>query len=214
MKKYLAVLILAVLAASPALAQDGDVHAWLDASVEGNLNEAWRVKVNQQYKWNEDATELFEYHTDVGFSRKLADWFIMGLNYRKQYSNKRGEWFAEDRFHVNGTVKWKWGAIPFSDRSRVEYRSREASDDIFRFRNKLTITSPSTFTSLQLRPYLAEEAFLDSDHGEINQNRVYAGVKTKLAENVKAELYYAWVAARGHEWIHLHVAGFKLGLAF
>lgn len=83
-----------------------------------------------------------------------------------------------------------------SDRSRLEYRDREIKKDIWRYRNKLTIRLPLEFTELKLKPYLADEVFINLDEEGYNRNRLYGGVSFELSKNLTGDIFYLWQSSR------------------
>ncbi len=171
--------------------------------------------MNQQLKWGDHAGELVEYNVELGLTTKLSSWFDLALFYRQQYEKKGADWLEENRPHLNGTIKWKWNDISFSDRSRVELRIKENKNDIVRYRNKITVTCPKTWTKFNIQKYIADEIFIDSDKGELNRNRLYVGLKAKPHEHLKADVYGLWqTSEKSDEWTDVYVVGAKLGIVF
>ncbi len=72
-----------------------------------------------------------------------------------------GEWQQENRPHLNATLTGKVSGLSVSNRSRLEYRDREAQQDTWRYRNKLTMNLPVELTPLKLQPYFADEVFFE-----------------------------------------------------
>jgi len=56
---------------------------------------------------------------------------------------------------MNLTFKGELFGLDVSDRSRFEFRKREAKEDSWRYRNMIKVKLPWEFTSLKLRPYFA-----------------------------------------------------------
>jgi len=53
-------------------------------------------------------------------------------------------------------LKWSWADFEFSDNNKPEYRIRQDDEDIFRYKNKLTIEYPVEWTELKISPYVSE----------------------------------------------------------
>ena len=67
------------------------------------------------------------------------------------------------------------------------------------------------WTKLKIRPYVANEIFVDLDTSEFDRNRLSGGFKAMLAEYLDADIYYFWQASqRGEDWIDHNVLGVKL----
>ncbi|GAH70884.1 unnamed protein product [marine sediment metagenome] len=70
-------------------------------------------------------------------------------------------------------------------------------------------------TPLKLKPYIADEIFIDLNEVGYNKKRVYAGVSFKLAKNLKCAIFYMWQTTRtGGVCNDINVLGTKLGFTF
>jgi len=119
------------------------------------------------------------------------------------------------RCSINITLKNKLLGLDVSDRSRFEYRARETSKDIWRYRNKLSIKLPFELAGLKLQPYLADEVFFDMNDKGYNKNRLYSGVSFKLCKNTTGDIYHVWQTKRsGGEWRDISALGTKLVFRF
>ncbi len=87
--------------------EDGDWQFWNIESVEGDLSENWKVKLEEEFRFGNNMEGLYYHHTDGGLTYKLADWFYLCLNYQHIYEKKKTEWKQENIPHINGTIKWK-----------------------------------------------------------------------------------------------------------
>ena len=205
-------IVVLCMAGSTSLASD-EFELWLDASVSGKLTDQITLKVNEQFKFKDDASDFANYHTDIGITYRGNTSWKVGLNLRQEFEKKNGEWLDENRLHTHLTYTWTWHQISFSDRNRLELRLRESRKDIVRYRNKLTATFPVTFGP-GMKPYLSEELFVDSDAGELTRSRLAAGLKTKLNHRTNMGMYYIWEANNKSSWISSHIAGLNVGLVF
>lgn len=205
---------LILLKAGDTFAYDnGDCQHWNRESIEGNISKSLKAKIDVEFRFGENCSELYHQYSELGLSYQCSGWFDLGLNYRQIYEKKGDAWRQENRPHINATFKWGWSDFKFEDRSRLEYRIREGKDDIFRYRNKLTLKLPKV-SRFKIQPYLAEEPFYDFDAQEVNKNRVYMGVSFKAVKNLKAGLFYMFEAnKKNHSWTNINVLGttFKCG---
>jgi hypothetical protein len=195
--------------------EDGDWQFWNNESIEGNIAENWRVKLEEEFRFGDTMGEFYYHHTDGGLIYRLIDWFYIGLNYRQIYEKKKGEWKRGNRPHMSGIFKWKWQEFKLKNRSMLEYRIREEKKDIWRYRNKLTFAFPVRYTRLDIDPYLADEIFVDFDEGEIDRNSFYVGLKAKLIKYLKVDIFYLWQTSnKDNDWINYNVVGAKLKVKF
>lgn len=208
--------IFIVVFASPKLLlayDNGDWQYWNRESIEGNITKDLKAKIDVEFRFGDNCSELYHQYSELGLSYRLCGWFDLGLNYRQVYERRGTSWNQENRPHLNATVKWGWLSLRFEDRSRLEYRAREGKDNIFRYRNKLTAKLPNV-TKFKIEPYLAAEPFYDFDASEVNKNRFYVGAGLKAVKNLKAGIYYMFEANKKNDsWTNIKVLGttFKYG---
>lgn len=196
---------------------EGDLQYWSAAGVSFDINKDWQVKFEEEFRLGESGGHLYRHHSDLGFVYKsFADWIDVGFNYRlvREKDSER-KWRRENRPHLNITLKGRLSDFSISSRSRLEYRDRESKDNLWRYRNKVTLKLPVELIGLKLKPYLADEIFIDLDGVGYNRNRLYSGVSLKLAKGLKGEIYYLWQSDRSsgnHKYIN--VLGTKLKFSF
>jgi len=195
---------------------DGDFQYWSSAKVRFDINKDWYGTVEEEFRIGDDAERLYYRHTDLGVVTSLADWLTLGLNFRHIAERGTGrDWKWENRPHINLTFKGKLAGLTLSDRSRFEYRDKYNAKDMWRYRNKFTVKFPWELTPLKLKPYVAEEIYIDLDQSGINRNRLYSGVSMKLSDNLSGNIYYLWQASSsGHQWNDIHTLGTQLEFRF
>jgi len=214
------VLVIAVmtLASGTCFAySDEGFQYWSVVSVSSDISEDWKVNFEQDFRLGDEGGNLYYEHSDLGFVYTgLGDWIDLGFNYRLIYEKDGADTRQpENRPHLNVTFKGKMFGLPVSDRSRLEYRDRKDKEDIWRYRNKVAVKLPWELTELKLKPYLANEFFLDFDADDFNKNRFFAGASFKVAENLKLDIYYMWQATKtSREWQDINVLGTKLKFSF
>ncbi|MFH1309770.1 MAG: DUF2490 domain-containing protein, partial [Candidatus Omnitrophota bacterium] len=169
---------------------NGDVQFWNTESIETNVNDKLKIKVEEELRFGGDISELYYEHTDAGFNYNVTKGLDFGLNYRQICEKKDGEWKNECRPHANVIFKGDWQGVKISDRNRFELRCPEDKADEWRYRNKLSVTLPWKWTSFDIQPYLADEVFVDFHGDRITRNRLYSGIKAKLMEHLKSDIFY------------------------
>lgn len=192
---------------------NGDWQHWNRESVEGNISKNLKAKLDVEFRFGDNCSELYHQYSEMGLSYRCSGWFDLGLNYRQIYEKKGDAWRQENRPHLNATFKWSWLNLKFEDRSRLEYRIREGKDNIFRYRNKLTVKLPK-LTEFKIEPYIAGEPFYDFDANEVNKNRLYAGMSFTAVKNLKADIYYMFEGNKMNDsWTNINILGttFKCG---
>jgi len=195
---------------------DGDFQYWNTEGISKKINDDWRIALEQEFRWGDNATNPYYNHSDLGVNYSgLAEWLDLGLNYRHIHEEKSDNWKVENRPHFNATAKWKLLDIAFSNRGRLEYRNREDAENYWRYRNKFSIKTPLKLSKLEIQPYIADEIFYDFDVETLNRNRLYGGLGFKILKNLKGEIYYLWERTENSDkWNDINVLGTKLKLDF
>jgi len=194
---------------------DGDFQYWNTESVEWKIKEKYKIKLEEEFRFGDNAGTLYYQHSDIGLTWSgFADWLELNASYRQAFDIEKDKWHYENRPHLDATVKFDLLGLSLSDRSRVEYRNREHKDDDWRYRNKFTLSLPKA-TSYEIQPYVADEVFFDLDDGVFNRNRLYGGVSLRLFKYMKLELYYLLQTTKDKkDWINYNVVGTKLKAVF
>lgn len=196
---------------------DGDYQYWNTDNVSWKLGDDWKVSVEQEFRFGDNASNFYYEHSDFGVVWSgLAKWIDLGLNYRHVFEERSSQWREENRPHLNATVKWKLFGIDFSNRGRLEYRNREKAEDFLRYRNKFTVKVPFKLTKFKIQPYVADEIFYDFNQETLNRNRFYTGITFKLLGNLKGDIFYLLERSENssNKWFDYNVLGTKLKLAF
>ena len=209
-------LLMILLMPTTAIFANSSFEYWNRESAEWKINKKFKVSLDEEVRFNSGGRGFYHWFSDPGLAFSPFAWLELGVNYRFILEkNKKKHWEYENRPHLNVTLKTSLYGFDLSDRSRFEYRDKEKGDDGWRYRNESKIKLPWKFTRFELRPYAAEEFFVDFDKSEINKNRVYGGIEFKLFKHVKGDLYYLWQADHvKSSWTSTNVLGTKLRLSF
>lgn len=205
--------ILLIIQYGHSFAED-DFQYWNTESAEITLKNRIKIKVTEEFRFQDNASQLYHYFTEIGIGRSLNEWFDLSLEYRHINEKKENKWMLENRPQISGTINLKWHRLTIKDRNRFEYRIQENSDNTWRYRNRLSVELPCKWTSMQIQPYTADEIFFDFIEKKINRNRVYFGLKMKPLKFLKGDIYYLWQSSKKTEWIDFHIVGTKIQLTF
>jgi hypothetical protein len=196
---------------------DGDFQVWNTEMEEFKINKSSKVTLEQELRFGNDASELYYQHYDGGYVYDFNKHFSLGLNYRQIYDRKtsRDRFRIENRPHINAIAKYELFGFNLEDRNRLEYRHFDYQEDSWRYRNKFTIKLPWKFTPLEIRPYLADEMFLNLNGIDFNRNRFYCGFEFNIIKNLKGELFYMLQSTKSNgEWIQANVLGPRIKIVF
>jgi len=196
---------------------DGDFQYWSTAKFPFDIDKDWTLIFEEEFRLGDDAGHIYYQHSDLGLVYKsLADWIDLGFSYRQVFEKDgKGKWRQENQPNLNITLKGQLSNLDVSNRSRFEYRDRENNKDLWRYRNKVTLELPLELTALKLRPYLADEVFINFDEEDFNRNRLYSGLSLNLSKNIKGEVYYLWQSSESSgDWRDINVLGTQLKFYF
>jgi hypothetical protein len=195
---------------------DGDFQWWNTLEFSTDLSDQWRATLEEETRLGNGGGSLYYQHSDIGFAWSgLTDWIDLGFNFRQvNEEDSEGTCRPEYRPHFNVTFKNLLGH-DLSNRSRVEYRDRDTSPDVWRYRNKTTYRFPFTLTDWKLKPYIADEIFIEEDSRNMSRNRFYAGVGFNITESIKGEVFYLLQSSRDDgRWNDVNVLGTKIKFDF
>lgn len=194
-----------------------DFQFWSTAGASAGLSKNSSIAFEEEFRFRDNAGRFYYHHSDLGFVYTgLADWLSVGFNYRQIFEeDSMGEWRQENRPHLNATLTGKVSGLSVSNRSRLEYRDREIKDDLWRYRNKLTVNLPAELTPLKLQPYFADEVFLNVEGRAFEINRACVGLTTNLLKNLKGDVYYVRQSSCSTDhWTDINIIGIQLRIAF
>jgi len=134
----LAAVVLCLAGRLPAFEFD----YWPKAIVTVPLDPQWQFRVEEWLSFTDNVGRFKDSQTDVWLNYfGLADWLCVGAGYKKVYAQDDDDWTTEDRPMLDAAVKTKVGGFGVTDRSRLEYRLVQDEDEVWRYRNRLTVTS-------------------------------------------------------------------------
>jgi hypothetical protein len=205
----IAVLFAALVCGIALSARAFEFDYWSKAIVTIPLSEQWEFGFEEWLSFTDNVARFKDSQTDLWLNYLgLADWLSVGAGYKRVFAKADDEWETEDRVMFNVAVKNRVYGFGVTNRSRFEYRMPQDEEVFWRYRHRVTITSPVTFTPLKILPYTAEEVFYSFDGEGFNQQRLYGGVFFPLRKNIRLELFYIWkLDKEDHEWHDTNVLG-------
>ncbi|HYV53464.1 MAG TPA: DUF2490 domain-containing protein, partial [Chitinophagaceae bacterium] len=108
-----------------AVAQQNDFGAWGSIAVKHKFSQRLSATVEEQFRFNQNATEVAQYFTDAGIEYSLSKKFKVGLcyrfinNFQKTYFSKR------HRFYVDLSYKTKISKVQFLLRTRMQEQQQD-----------------------------------------------------------------------------------------
>ena len=212
---FLAIIfILNLSQASWAAYKSGDWQFWHGDTVTGKITENVSAKLNAEWRFGDDMSELFYYHTEGGLLFNITESFSIGTNYRQVYNLSSNKKWTEERMpNVELFNNFTLADQKFANRFRVEYRDRQTSQDSWRFRERLTYQLP--FELSVFKPYLTDEVYYEDEPGEFNKNWAILGAKFPIMEKIEGDLFYNYERTKsGDKWISANILNLYLKFKF
>jgi hypothetical protein len=218
MRKFIFTMFIVLATLHVAYAYDDhDFQVWNTDTEELKINKKAKVAFEQEFRWGNNARQLFYEHYDAGFFYNIKDWLNLGGGYRQIYDLVGDKFLPCDEPYLTLTLSGLFKGFKFDDRSRMEWNDFDYKDDFWRYRNKFTLRFPWKFTKFEIQPFVSEEGFLvfGGLTCKFNQNRFSAGLTANVFKNFKADIYYMLQSFKiGHVWKDANVLGTKFKLSF
>lgn len=197
---------------------DGNAEYWPTVGLDFNMDQDWKITFREELKLGRSGDDPYTHNTDVGLVYKgFADWLDVSLNFKKEFErDSSGKFRRENRPHLNLMLKGELCGLKVGDRLRFEFRDKEKTEDLWRFRNKFTINLPFKLTQFDLQPYVSDEIFINLGESTVKQNRFVTGLSFKLSENVKTNVFYMYKSSMSSSsgWIDTNVIGTSVVFVF
>lgn len=196
-----AVLAVSALAAPAAAQPNPDRQFWLQALAIGQLSEAWRVHVETQPRFQDDASELGLTLVRTAIGRRLTPrvtaWAGHAWVPRTFGDGVRHEQRAWQQLSIAGPALGRWVT---SGRARLEQRWLDPWDDASH-RLRLMARAQRPVGAAGWGVYAYDELMVtldDTANGPANgfdRNRLSAGVSRRLSPAVSFDAGYLWERA-------------------
>jgi hypothetical protein len=210
-------VLMTIVGGSCFASTDANAEYWQGIGLDFNIDTDWKITFREELKLGRSGDDPYTHNTDVGLVYKgFADWLDVSLNFKKEYErDSSGKFRRENRPHINLMLKGELCGLKVGDRARFEFRDKEKTEDLWRFRNKFTINLPFKLTEFDLQPYISDEIFMNLGENNINQNRFVTGLSFMLSENVKTNYYmYKSSKSSSNGWIDTNVIGTSFVFVF
>jgi Protein of unknown function (DUF2490). len=217
LKKILCIAILIISVTLNTYAYEhGDFQIWNTNAQDVKIGKATKFTLEEEFRYGENATELFYQHYDWGFCWAFDKRFELNLGYRFVLDKYKHKWLQSDEPYTNLTWKQDIWKFKFEDRNRIEYRHFRFAPDQARYRNRFTLKYPIDFKTLKISPYVSNEIFVSSNGRGFNQNRFQPGIEIELNKYVKFDIAYMQQQVRGRDnkWYTANVLWLKNKIAF
>ena len=203
----------ALALASTAWASD-DWEYWSQLALKHDFTDTLALDVASEQKWFADAWDFFLYNVTVLPTVSLTENVSVGAGYRCERREEDEQWLTENRFLVPLTVGWTMKPWLLQWRNQLEYRDLEDDEDRWRIRERITLKWPVRVGELTVVPFASAEAFYDFTAGQLNQNRIGAGLSVPWRKHMTLTVFYMSKADRDDAWSSTNVLGTDVAVKF
>ncbi len=177
--------------------QDRDAGLWTSFSFEAKVAKKLNATISQEFRFNENISELGTSFMEAGLSYKLNKHFQVSADYRFSQKRRVDDYYSfRHRMYIDVKYEKKIKPVQFQFRSRLqdEYadigRASDGGRPEYYLRNKLNL---SFDLDKPYSPYVSVELFSPLNYPYFNafdNIRTLAGVEYSFSKRHKIELFY------------------------
>jgi len=214
MNKTLTCFILMIASCSICIAENDDVAFWSWTSFNFHINESWKVNIREDFRFPDGSFAEYQNQLLLNYTQ-LPDYLDLGIGYRLiEKEDSHGDFRQENRPFIDLALKKEVLGLKLSDRSRLEYRGMENKDDAFRYRNQLKLSSSHDLFNLPLRPYIADEIFVQEREG-FYRNWVRTGIIWDVNKRLDIHFFTIFQSEKQRgRWDDLVIGGIEMAFTF
>ena len=190
-------LFVSLLFSASVKGQVNDAGLWTSVKVETKIYKKLNASILQEFRFNENITELGGLYTEAGMDYKINKHFQVETNYR--FSQKRKvENYYSIRHRFNIDLKYNKKLKPFEFKYRIRFqdqyedigRSKDGGVPDYYLRNKLSLQwdLKKAYT-----PYVSVELYSPLNYPRFNtfdNIRTTAGIEYAFTKHHTIDLYY------------------------
>lgn len=180
-----------------AKAQEKDAGLWTSLNFETKLVKKLSLSLSEEFRFNENITELGTSFTDIGLDYKLNKHWQVAVDYRFTQKRRLDDYYSfRHRFYADIKYNHKLNPFEISFRSRLqdEYddigRAPDGGVPIFYMRNKIGLKWD---TKKKYEPYLSAELFSPLNYPRefaFDNIRTLAGVEYSISKHHSLDVFY------------------------
>ncbi|MDF1572698.1 MAG: DUF2490 domain-containing protein [Bacteroidales bacterium] len=123
-KNGIGLLLFMLLFSSQATGQETkvirDLKVWTGAGIEKSFGKDWKISLEEEFRFQENATQVGEYFTELGVEYRVDRNISLEAGYRYARNRKKNDSF-EVRSRYNIDLNYEGNTYYFSLRARVRY---------------------------------------------------------------------------------------------
>lgn len=205
-----------------AVNEEGDWQFWTQEVATYPISDHLTGAFDIMFRIGDNATELWYQHYDAGIIFKTTDWLSIKPSFRLKRMKvgpiQDNLWQQVNNPSLNLLFSHQIGNVKLKNNCRFsywDYLDNSTNDDIFYYRNILTLISPWSVTTAQITPYIREDFFFNIHTTHIERNRFSIGV---LSDNSNTITPSAYIMLRSYKasdgWRDNYIIGLDVQFKF
>jgi len=211
-----------LVAAAPPAHAHNDPQYWSSFGLDAKLCRGLKLALSGEFRFGNEMGTLYRVSPDATLIYSFYDWFGVALGYKQVFEREYFDdvapavgWNREYRPHLDARFSFKINGFKFSNRNMFELRILTDAAYKVRYRNKLEVVPPLSWTAIKIEPFAAEEIFIDVKGGTFDRSRLSAGFSARPWKSLKIKLYYLWQAKREtNDWLNFDVLATEIKFSF
>ncbi|HOY30898.1 MAG TPA: DUF2490 domain-containing protein [Bacteroidales bacterium] len=195
--KRIVLFFAGLLTATTCFSQVQDANLWIYAGIEKKIIPGLSVNLNQEFRMNENFTELGTFFTDAGVTYKINKYLKISANYR--FINKRrsnDSYSMRHRYYFDLTLRKKFNPVVITLRTRFQSQytdvlsSADGEIPANHIRNKLMIKYDD---GRSIKPYFYAEIYSPLKRPYdifLDNTRYCAGLEYEINRMNTIDLFY------------------------
>ena len=179
-------------------AQQNDFGVWGSVALKHKFSRRLSATVEEQFRFNQNATAISQYFTDAGLEYSLSKKFRVAVCYRFINSFQNTYYSKRHRVYADLSFRTKYSTLQFIVRTRVQEQQQDIHSSDFGYipewynRNKITVKLD---WNKKYSPYLAAEMFYliskpKSEAKFIDKMRYTAGIEYTFNRIHSLDIFY------------------------
>jgi hypothetical protein len=200
MKHLLILLLFPAWIFSQSQTYNNDAQIRFNLGLEKKINKRFSITLNQQDRWNKNASQFYRASYDLGINYKINKYIRVRADYVFiQKRNKYDYFYNRNWYYVGLFLKKDFGRWGIVDRNLLQLRTGNINTEEtyirrYYYRNKLTIKYELT---KRYEIYAAEEVYIPVNSPQatgIDRTRSYLGLSIITFRGQSIDLYFMYQA--------------------
>jgi len=191
--------------------ENGDVQYWNLTQLQKSLSARWKAFFAEDLRWGDRASEFYFHRPEAGLVYRTSKSISFCISYKEIHTRESGDW--KTIRIPNGSIIFdaKAAGLEVMNRNRLEFMDQVNGTNAWRYRGLVYAYFPWRLPWIGSQPYVGDELFYHFNGDRLKFNRIYAGLRTRIAYAIQLDTYYLihHIRSRG-EWTIQHVLGTRL----